>query len=229
MPDTELTAEEQEALASGWPDFWQVHAAVKHIIAARVETVTAERDKWRADFGQSTEATCQALDRAEKAEADAAHLQDTVDHYIARMIAAESDRDVEVGRLGNKIGEERAKYAALVAAVEAEAKHYDEYPIGTRVSPAAVYQRLRAVLADHSDARAEHGDTSNDATGFIKALVGAWDCCGTCAGSVLARHDARVRREALLEAADAPVGLAPWTRDWLRARARIEGGESDGE
>ena len=27
------------------------------------------------------------------------------------------------------------------------------------------------------------------ATTFIKALVAAWDCCGTCAGGVLAKRD----------------------------------------
>jgi hypothetical protein len=32
-----------------------------------------------------------------------------------------------------------------------------------------------------------------EAVAFIKRLVGAWDCCGTCAGGVLAVHDERVR------------------------------------
>lgn len=34
----------------------------------------------------------------------------------------------------------------------------------------------------------------DDAIAFIRKLVGAWDCCGTCAGGVLAEHDRQVRR-----------------------------------
>lgn len=37
-----------------------------------------------------------------------------------------------------------------------------------------------------------------DAASFIRALVGAWDCCATCAGGVLLRHD----RERMAQAWD---------------------------
>ena len=29
----------------------------------------------------------------------------------------------------------------------------------------------------------------DEAAAFIRSLVGAWDCCATCAGGVLLRHD----------------------------------------
>lgn len=32
-----------------------------------------------------------------------------------------------------------------------------------------------------------------EAVAFIKRLVGAWDCCGTCAGGVLASRDTAQR------------------------------------
>lgn len=35
--------------------------------------------------------------------------------------------------------------------------------------------------------------SASDAVDFVKRLVGAWDCCATCAGGVLAAHDAEVR------------------------------------
>lgn len=42
---------------------------------------------------------------------------------------------------------------------------------------------------------------------FIKRLEGAWDCCATCAGGVLAERDARVRAAALapIQALHQPV------------------------
>jgi hypothetical protein len=55
----------------------------------------------------------------EAVERDAAHLQDTVDHYIARAVEAESERNAEVGRLGNRLGEERARAEQAEAALEA--------------------------------------------------------------------------------------------------------------
>ena len=68
---------------------------------------------------------------------------------------------------------------------------------------------------------------------FIRRLVGAWDCCGTCAGGVLAQRDrareaaaaTRARAEALREAADQldRDGMkrlgAHTVKQWLRARA----------
>ena len=45
-----------------------------------------------------------------------------------------------------------------------------------------------------------------EALAFIKALVGAWDCCGTCAGGVLAQRDRALRaaeRERIAQAIEA--------------------------
>ena len=44
--------------------------------------------------------------------------------------------------------------------------------------------------------------TMSDTEGveFVKALVGAWDCCGTCAGGVLLQHDRAVAAKALTTA-----------------------------
>lgn len=46
---------------------------------------------------------------------------------------------------------------------------------------------------------------SGEEPSVVQRIVNAWDCCGTCAGGVLAAHDAatadRVRRETLREAA----------------------------
>lgn len=37
---------------------------------------------------------------------------------------------------------------------------------------------------------------SESAEEFTKRLIGAWDCCGTCAGGVLAERDRRIKAEA---------------------------------
>lgn len=39
-------------------------------------------------------------------------------------------------------------------------------------------------------------EQGREAVEFIKRLVGAWDCCGTCAGGVLAAHDRSVAAQA---------------------------------
>lgn len=44
---------------------------------------------------------------------------------------------------------------------------------------------------------ADRAQVDTDAVDFIRRLVGAWDCCGTCAGGLLAEHD-RQRNAALL-------------------------------
>lgn len=92
----------------------------------------------------------------------------------------------------------------------------------------------------------EEVERRDEAVDFIKRLVGAWDCCGTCAGGVLAAHDAEVAARALREAADAwtqgqwsdvmlpkptspavpVIAYANRVGDWLRARA---GAAGDGE
>jgi hypothetical protein len=61
----------------------------------------------------------------------------------------------------------------------------------------AEVERLRDALPAPvpSEADPETGDEPN----IVQRIVNAWDCCGTCAGGVLASHDAatadRVRRE----------------------------------
>jgi hypothetical protein len=72
--------------------------------------------------------------------------------------------------------------------------------------------------------RANHPPVVHGAD-FIRSLFGAWDCCGTCAGGVLARHDREVRARALRDAADQldRDGMkrlsANTVKQWLRARA----------
>ena len=44
----------------------------------------------------------------------------------------------------------------------------------------------------------------DEAAAFIRSLVGAWDCCATCAGGVLLRHD----RERMAQAWDEAVRSA---------------------
>jgi hypothetical protein len=42
-------------------------------------------------------------------------------------------------------------------------------------------------------------DADNDAprgAEFIRKLLGAWDCCGICAGGVLARYDRQIKAQA---------------------------------
>lgn len=39
-------------------------------------------------------------------------------------------------------------------------------------------------------------DAQQEAVTFIRALVGAWDCCGTCAGGVLAKRDRQLKAAA---------------------------------
>ena len=41
----------------------------------------------------------------------------------------------------------------------------------------------------------------SDEADFIRRLVSAWECCATCAGGVLLRHDRAVRAGALEDAA----------------------------
>lgn len=72
---------------------------------------------------------------------------------------------------------------------------------GTSPVTAAICQ-LRAGHAGwhHSDDGSDwtHGATNTepvdeDAVAFIKRLINAWDCCGTCAGGVLAARDRAMR------------------------------------
>lgn len=72
---------------------------------------------------------------------------------------------------------------------------------------------------------------------FVKRLVGAWDCCGTCAGGVLAAHDAEVRANAARETAERIAGAIEdeqfatglnWkARDAFADAARIARAEGD--
>jgi hypothetical protein len=50
-------------------------------------------------------------------------------------------------------------------------------------------------------------EAPNEAVAFIRALVNAWDCCGTCAGGVLAKRDRE--RDATLVAQARSDALAP--------------------
>lgn len=50
------------------------------------------------------------------------------------------------------------------------------------------------MTAEHAHALDAGGEVEGAA--FIKRLVGAWDCCGTCAGGVLAVHARATRQTA---------------------------------
>lgn len=66
-----------------WEDgteYISVEDAAK-ILAARVAEVERERDNWREDFGQSTEATMRALDRADRAEAKVRAVEALIDKW----------------------------------------------------------------------------------------------------------------------------------------------------
>lgn len=93
-PETEtdangrLTADERDALAAGWPDFWQVHAAVERIVAERVRVVEGERDAaptGAAAIGRVLDLEGQVdLARARAESAEAAHEAEKAAHERLR-------------------------------------------------------------------------------------------------------------------------------------------------
>jgi hypothetical protein len=69
-----------------------------------------------------------------------------------------------------------------------------------------------------------------EAAAFIKALIGAWDCCGTCAGGVLAKRDRALRaaeRERIAQAIEAEADKYRYHGHGYRHAARIARTEPD--